>query len=35
MQEEQKNSPQSRLQDQAVPMKIEVIVLPTRETSWS
>ncbi len=35
MQEQQKNSSRSRLQDQAVPVTIEMIMLPMRETSWS
>jgi len=35
MQQQQKNSSRCRLQDQAAPLTIEVIVLPMRETSWS
>jgi hypothetical protein len=35
MQQQQKNSSRSRLQDQATLLMIEVIVLPMCETSWS
>jgi hypothetical protein len=35
MQQQQKNSSRSRLQDQVVPVTVGVIVLPMRETSWS